>query len=130
MVKKVKKVKKSSILSKNMKVKKPLHEKLNLKQETMHIVYSLIFIFLTSLFVFSAFGKGGLLGEYLYKNISEYFGIGYYVFPLIFLMIAIIFFKGLKKDFTRVKTISSLILFFSVLGFIDLVSGDGGKIGF
>ncbi len=126
---KIKKTKKILKNIKNKKEKKALHEKLNLEQSTMHIIYSLIFLFFSILFLAAAFEKAGPVGNKIYQNLNDFFGVGYYIFPLIFIIISYIFFKNLKKDFTRVKTIGAVIFTISALGLVDLVSGDGGSLG-
>lgn len=124
-----KKQKRTTPKTESRRTKKPVHEKLNLEQSTMHIIYSILFIFFTVLFLAAAFNKAGLVGESIYKNLDYLFGIGYYIFPLIFLIISFVIFKNLKKDFTKIKMIGSGIFIIATLGFIDLLTAKGGIFG-
>lgn len=124
--KKQKKFNKNKITKKQ---KIPVYEKLNLEQSTVHIIYSSFFIFFAVLFLAAAFEKAGKIGEMIYSNLEEFFGVGYYVFPILFLIIAFVFFKNLKKDFTKIKMAGAGIFTIATLGFIDLVSDEGGSFG-
>ena len=111
------------------KIKKPLHEKLDVSESTIRAVYGIFLIFLTIFFLASAFNYGGKIGNYLYQNLTDFFGIGYYVFPIIFLSLAYILFKNLEKKFRKIKFLLFLVLFFSTLGFIDIIFQKSGLAG-
>lgn len=126
--KKIKKVEKR--IGKMKKQRKPIYEKLNLKQETMHIIYSAFFLLFSLFFIMAPFkSMAGKLGDYVYENLNGYFGIAYYVIPFIFLLISYIFIKGLRNDFTKIKVFGTILFVVSTLGFIDLVSEEGGSFG-
>jgi hypothetical protein len=111
------------------KQKIPVYEKLNLKQETMHIIYSAFFLLFSLFFVMASFDKAGKVGKMIFKTLSEYLGIGYYVIPAIFLLISYIFFKGLKQDFTKIKVFGSTLFTVSALGLIGLIPNKAGFVG-
>ncbi len=127
------KKKQKKIEKKTIKIKKQrttIYEKLNLKQETMHIIYSAFFLLFSIFFIMSSFkGMAGKVGDYVFQGLNTYLGIGYYVIPVIFFLVAYTFLKGLKKDFTKIKVFGSLLFSFSSLGFVDLISKEAGEIG-
>ncbi len=125
-----KKTKKNNLeQEKKQKIRKPIYEKLNLKQETMHFIYALFFVLFGIFFIAAAFNAAGILGKKIFTGITKYFGIGYYIFPLLMFLIAAVFFKGKKQDFTKIKSVGALIFAISSLGLVQLISGEAGVVG-
>jgi uncharacterized membrane protein (DUF485 family) len=122
-----KNIEKNKIIKKKQRL--PLYEKLNLKQETMHIIYSAFFLLFSIFFIMAAFDKAGKVGKASFSNLSEYLGVGYYVIPAILLIIAYTFFKGLKQDFTKVKVFGAGLFTISALGLIGLIPNKAGSVG-
>ena len=110
---------------KKIRVKKPLYEKLNLKQETMHIIYAGIFLLFALFFILASVELAGPLGKKSFKFFTEYLGIGYYVIPLTFFLISYTFFKGLKQDITKIKTFGISLFATSLLGIFGLFDSAG-----
>ncbi len=105
-----------------------------IKSETKQGIIAITFLVLFVIFILSAFGKAGMVGDQLYYYLSVFLGIGYYLIPLFFLMLSISFFKAEEKEFNRIKIIGGLLFFASGLGLIDLISktywtADGGWLG-
>ncbi len=131
-----KKIKKVKILDKKKTVRlkltsadKTLAEKLNLKEEIMRFILASLFIFTAIFLVGAAFSFSGPVGEFLFKKLSYVFGIGYFIIPVLFLILAALFFKLLQKSFFKVRVFGSILFLLSSLGFIDLVSQKGGALG-
>lgn len=113
---------------KNKKVRTKLFE--NLKTETLQGVLAVIFIFIAIFFGLAAMGKAGFVGEKIYSFLKLFVGIGYFLLPLVSIMLAISFLKNLERRFGPPQFVGSLIFLISGLGMIALASsGKGGVIG-
>ena len=66
---------------------------LNLKEETRHAVLAVVMLFLALFFILSLFGGAGVAGAFCYTLFTELFGIGYFLVPLIFVLLGISFIK-------------------------------------
>ncbi len=82
-------------------------------------------IFLTA----GAFQKAGPVGDFLFQKLSLFLGIGYYLIPLAFLLIAIAIYIDIKKKFSKIRIFGIFLFLISTLGFIDLISEQGGWLG-
>jgi len=101
-----------------------------LKDETLQGILAIIFFVLAILFILAAFEKAGFVGNHTHRVLSNLFGLGYYLFPTLFIMLGISFFKSLERKFDLLRFIGSILFFISGLGLIDLARvGKGGTIG-
>lgn len=120
-------------ISNNDKTLKPTKK---LQKETVGVIYAVAF-FVASLFlIFSAADKAGPVGEKIYSLLSFLLGIGYFLLPLILLVLGILFFKSIKRQMLAwPKLVGSLLFLFSSLGIISVIfkdseeAGRGGFIG-
>lgn len=112
-----------------VKTKKTLGQRLNLKNETIHFSIAIFLIFITIFLVASAFSSAGPIGEFLYKYLHIFMGIGYYLLPISAFIFAITFLKDIEKKFTKIKMFGFITFLISGLGFIELVFEKGGYLG-
>ncbi len=80
-------------------------------------------------FVLAAVGIGGRAGNTAYSLLSYLSGIGYYLLPIVFLLVAFALLHERKRRFAMPQIIGSALLFFSGLGLVNLFSTRGGVIG-
>ena len=107
---------------------KPLYE--HVSKETFNAISGVLSILVTIFLLMAAFHRGGPVGNGTYNFLTYLFGIGYYLVPLVFLMLAISFFKSREKSFTWVQGVGSVLFFVSSLGLTDLVFAlQGGLVG-
>jgi S-DNA-T family DNA segregation ATPase FtsK/SpoIIIE len=116
------------------KTKEPVVEKFkiktDIKKETFQAVFSILFFVGAVLSMLAPFHLADPVGKYIYNFLKTWFGFGYYLLPVSFIMLAISFLKGSKRDFDTAKLIGILLFFFSGLGLIDLlVVHQGGVFG-
>ena len=101
----------------------------HLKEETLETIWAIVF-FLVSLFLLLAsLNKGGVVGTKVYDIFSFLFGIGYYLIPIVLVILGISFLKEIRNNFATPKIIASLFLFVSGLAFVSLLSTRGGAVG-
>jgi len=101
-----------------------------LKEETKQTIYAVIFFVLALLSVLSSLHFSGLVGDKIYSSLFYLFGIGYFLLPLLFLILGFVFLRPEKKHFNLIKAICATVIFLSGLGIIDILwLGQGGKVG-
>ncbi len=106
----------------------------SIKSETKQAIIAVVFFVFFIIFLLASFHKAGFVGDEIFYWLSVLLGIGYFLIPLFFLMLAISFFKAEEKEFNRIKIFGGMLFFVSGLGMIDLVSRtyftpEGGKLG-
>jgi S-DNA-T family DNA segregation ATPase FtsK/SpoIIIE len=101
-----------------------------LKAETLQAVLAILFLVAGILTGLASFDKAGPVGVYFYHYAYKLFGIGYFLLPLICIILSISFLRGIRQRFTIWKLIGGLLFLLSGLGLVDLIfSNEGGRIG-
>ena len=103
-------------------------EKLRLKDETMDAIWAIIFIVLSVFMILASVKSAGKLGDGIYYYLSVAFGVGYFLIPLLLLMLGVSFLRSLKHNFALAKIIGALLFFVSGLGMVHLMAPDKGGI--
>ncbi len=102
-----------------------------IKTETIQAVCAVVCFVLAILAILAAIGKGGFVGNSIYAGLDQLLGIGYYLLPILFLMLGISFLRTLEKRFEISKVVGSLLFFVSALGLVGLLPGKrGGSLGY
>lgn len=100
-------------------------------QETTQAVFAILFFVLALLSVLAAFDKAGFVGVYVYGVLKWLLGLGYFLLPVMLIMLGIAFLKGIRRKFEMSKLIGALLFFFSGLGLVELlVAREGGILGY
>lgn len=101
--------------------------KMELKDETRHSIWGIVFLFLSLIIILSIFGIAGIVGDFLHRNFSLLLGLGFFLLPVFFGAIGISLLQ--KGEFTvaRLKSIIFTIIFLSSLGIMDIASNGAGK---
>lgn len=101
-----------------------------LKEETVRAIVAVVFFVVSIFLTLSAFGKAGKVGSFSFTNLSYLFGIGFYILPILFIILSISFFRSLHKKLAVTHSIGGLIFFISSLSLINIsLPGRGGIIG-
>ncbi len=77
----------------------------------------------------AALGVAGPAGITIYDVCKNLLGVGYFLLPVVFFVLAWATLREQEHGITILKAISSGIFFLAGLGFVAVVSGDGGIIG-
>ncbi len=126
-------------MSKKKKNKKPVNLPDNplkkLKRETRHGILAIVFFVLAILTLLASFDLSGKVGSTFFLAFSWLSGVGYYLLPLVFLMLTISYIKQEEKEFDGLKATGAILFFISGLGIISTLavvlnwSKNGGHIG-
>jgi TRAP-type C4-dicarboxylate transport system permease small subunit len=86
-----------------------------LQEETIRGIVAVLFFVLSIFFILASFHKAGMVGEKSYELLSYLFGVGFYVLPILFLILCISFFRTLHKKLALTHSVGGLLFFFLVL---------------
>ncbi|MEX0916929.1 MAG: DNA translocase FtsK 4TM domain-containing protein [Candidatus Paceibacterota bacterium] len=107
-----------------------LHFFEELRKETVHAVLAVTFFVIAFFLVIAAFRSAGVGGELAFKGLSFLLGVGYYILPVLLVLLGISFFRGEEAKIGWLKGIGSLLFFVASLGLIEtLLPRNGGVIG-
>ena len=97
-----------------------------LREETVHGIWAVFFFVLSIFFALSAFNVAGVAGDWIYKSFNGLFGVGYYLLPILFMMLAITYTGSLREHIGGLRAFAATLFFVSALALIDLVFERGG----
>jgi len=101
-----------------------------IKDRTKQGIIAIVFFVLATLFVLASVDKAGFVGANLYHWFKLLLGLGYFLLPIVFIMLGIAFLKSIPERFPTVKIAGSAIFVFAGLGMIDvLAQNEGGIVG-
>ena len=104
-------------------------KKLYLKEETLETIWAILFFLISVFLLLAAFNKGGVVGTKSYEFFTFLFGIGYYLLPIVLILLGISFLKEIRDNFATPKILGSVSLFIFGLVTIDLLFEQGGAVG-
>ncbi|MDO8565450.1 MAG: DNA translocase FtsK 4TM domain-containing protein [bacterium] len=98
-------------------------------RETLNTILGILSLVLSIFLLLGAFSLAGRVGTITFELLSRLFGWGYYLMPVVFLILAISFIHEREKNVAIPQFIGATLLFLSSLGLVNLVSERGGIIG-
>src|ERR1035437_7826021 len=99
-----------------------------LKTETLQAVLAIVFLVAGILTGLARYDKAGPVGVIFYRYAGDLFGIGYFLLPLICIILAIAFLRGIRQRFTVWKLVGGLLFLLSGLGLVDLLFTKNGGV--
>ncbi|MDP3880708.1 MAG: DNA translocase FtsK [bacterium] len=116
--------------SKNQKSEKGEGRVSRLSRDTKKSILGLLLIGLSLILFLAAFAKAGPAGDFLYEILSKLFGVGYYLVPIICLVVGILFLATHEKKFFSVVFGGMSLFVLSGMGLIDVLAKDkAGLVG-
>ncbi len=106
-----------------------------LQEETVRIIYAILFFIAAIFLVFSAMQKAGPVGLTIFTLLKDLLGLGYYLLPVILLVLSVLFIKSLKQHTVAwPKLLGSFMFLLASLGIISTLYkksgvGQGGFLG-
>ena len=111
-------------------IKNPEPKLRRLKDDTVSWIFAVAFFVLFIIFILAPLEMAGNVGNKMYNILKVLFGLGYFLLPLLSLLLSISFAKSVKHSFGTTRAIGSSLFFLSSLALLDLVFTDkGGMIG-
>jgi S-DNA-T family DNA segregation ATPase FtsK/SpoIIIE len=98
-------------------------------RETTNTIFGIFSIVFALFFLLGAFGMGGRAGTSTYEILDYLSGVGYYLLPVVFLLLAFSLLHERERKFALPQIVGSLLLYLSGLGLVNLFSEKGGVIG-
>lgn len=103
---------------------------MHIRHETWNSIIAIFFFVLGILFALSGFELGGVVGSFIYKNLSNLLGVGYALLPIVFILLGVSSYKSERPSFGVSHTVSGTLFLLSGLGLIHLIkSGSAGILG-
>ncbi|OHA92377.1 MAG: hypothetical protein A3J09_02830 [Candidatus Zambryskibacteria bacterium RIFCSPLOWO2_02_FULL_51_21] len=100
-----------------------------ISQETLNTVLGVLSLVIAIFLLLGAFGSSGRVGTMAYEFFSYLFGVGYYLIPMVFLLLSISFIHERERALALPQIFGSALFFASALGLVNLVSDKGGILG-
>ena len=95
-----------------------------LKKETLWWILSLLSFGSATFFVLAAVSRAGIAGEILHTWLTFLFGVGFFLFPIIFFILGVVFLKPAESKFLLAPTIGSILFFFSGISGIEILQSQ------
>ena len=96
--------------------------------ETKKSIAAILMIGLAVLLMLAKLGKAGPIGEMAYSGLDSFFGWGYYLLPVMSVVVALVFLIGQKQKFLSTTFIGAAFVIVFGLGLIDIVFPEHGGI--
>jgi S-DNA-T family DNA segregation ATPase FtsK/SpoIIIE len=107
--------------------KKNVKKKIELKEETRYSVWGIGFIVLGLLVTLSVFKMAGVVGDFIYSTLSSIFGFGYYLLPVLLMIVGLSFMKKERPQIAKIHAIFGFVTLLSILGIMDIASNGKGE---
>ena len=100
--------------------------KVPLKDETRHSIWGLGFLVGGLLTLLSLFDMAGVAGEYMFRFFNSLFGLGYYLLPLLLIVVGVSFMRQGKINIAHLHMICGAGVLLASLGIIDIADNGAG----
>ncbi len=97
--------------------------------ETKRAIVVVVLIIIGLFLTLAAFGAAGIAGSDAYRLFASLLGVGYFLVPLLFFMLAGNALREETGAFSIVKMAASAVFLIAGLGFVQIVSEHGGLLG-
>jgi len=95
-----------------------------LHPDTKKSVFAIGFLALALIFILARFRNAGPVGDYAYNFFNWLFGVGYFLLPLILIIMAAVFLTSERRKIFGITFIGAAIFVLSSLGLIDIFYPD------
>ncbi|MCL4406302.1 MAG: DNA translocase FtsK [Patescibacteria group bacterium] len=111
------------------KVSEPQPAKAMLSPEVKRSIVGIAFCGLAAILFLAAGGQAGPVGDFLYRNLSIAFGVGYYFIPTIFAILGIsLLTSGEKREFGRNAVFGAVLFVIAGLSLLDILYPEKGGV--
>lgn len=106
---------------------KNTRNKIELKEETRYSIWGIVFFVLGILVTLSIFKMAGLVGDLIFKAFTSLFGLGYYLLPILLVLVGISFMKKERPQVANIRALFGVVIVLSSLGIMDITINGSGK---
>lgn len=99
---------------------KPERKKIELKEETRHSIWGILFFVFALFIVLSFFKSAGPAGAFFYGVFNSFFGIGYFLLPVLLVVLGISFMRSGRPQVAKLHAIAGAITLLSSLAIMDI----------
>jgi len=107
--------------------KKNGKKKTQLKEETRYSIWGIGFIVFGVLVVLSVFKMAGVVGDFIYSILNSFLGLGYYLLPILLIVIGVSFMKKERPQIAHTHAIFGLTTLLSALAIMDIAANGKGE---
>ncbi|MEX2563758.1 MAG: DNA translocase FtsK [Candidatus Paceibacterota bacterium] len=105
-----------------------------IREETIQAVVAIVFFVITAFLVLAYFGNAGLVGEKAFTLLDMLLGVGYFLLPVLFILLGISFLKALRQKVAISQALGGILFIIGGLGLIQIllagkIESPGGVIG-
>ena len=101
----------------------------SIPQETKHAIVVVLLVVAGLFLTLASFDAAGIAGSDAYRLFAKLLGVGYFLLPVLFFVLAGNALRAERGGITTLKLIASVLFFVAGLGFIQVVSHNGGLLG-
>ncbi|MBP9701545.1 MAG: DNA translocase FtsK 4TM domain-containing protein [Candidatus Pacebacteria bacterium] len=99
-------------------------------KDTTKAIVAILFFAAALVTVLASVNKAGYVGTHIYSFFKYLFGIGYFLFPLLLIMLGVYSLTDTEQKLRVSKIVSAFLFFISGLGIINIFPGhNGGVVG-
>lgn len=107
---------------------KKQQKKVELKEETRHSVIGISFFVFAIFIVLSLFKSAGIAGKFFATVFNSFFGLGYYLLPILLVVVGVSFMRKGKPQVARLHSITGFTVLITTLAIMDIgVNGQGAS---
>ena len=97
-------------------------KKVELKDETRQSILGIVLLVFGVILVLSIFHLAGIVGDYFYSAFSSLFGLGYYLLPILLIVVGISCMRKGKPQVARLHMICGAVVLLTALGIADIAT--------
>jgi DNA segregation ATPase FtsK/SpoIIIE, S-DNA-T family len=101
-------------------------KKVELKQETRHSIWGIALLVVGVFIILSIFDLAGVAGTYFFRAFNSLFGFGYYLLPVILIVVGYSFMRKGLPQVARLHAICGAAVMLSSLGIMDIATNGAG----
>ena len=128
-----KKAKSAKKLQKKERNKRQKKSRFDLHPDVLKGVWGVFFVIFSIFAGLSFLGAAGVAGGFMLSSLRAIFGMGMYLVPFVFVVLAYVFFTSFRRSVYLSSAIAFTMFFSGILGFLALTNGEhmrGGYWGF
>ena len=99
-----------------------------LKGETVGWILAISLFAIAIFFILSSLDKAGIAGQKVYSIFRMFFGLGFYLLPIVSMLLSIAYARSYIRPVTKVQCVGAFIFFVSALSLINIIFVDSGGV--